>query len=120
MEESRYAIKKDQLEKEQCEEKQRQEELCREEELGEEIQLKEICFEKIRFEKGGRPQIQPQGFEVCRARSESDEEGTAEVRSQREEGHEPEAGDCDRIVRSPQKGSKGSPCQEEVVEMNEG
>ncbi|MBV8113998.1 MAG: hypothetical protein JO300_04600 [Silvibacterium sp.] len=121
MEDRKHAIQEDQFEKEQ-----RKEERVEEEQRNQEEQCKEgLCFEEERCEEVEREkevhraQVQPKGFEIGRAGNESDEAREAEVRAQRQEGHESEAGHRDRIVRGPEKGSKSTPWEEIVKEVVE-
>lgn len=119
MEESSYAIQEDECEEEQRKkEHQREEELCFEEKLGEEVQREEVCCEKVCFKKSERPEIWSASFEVRRARDASDERREAEIGAQRQEGHESEAGDRDRIVGGSKEGSQGAPSEEELVGMS--
>jgi hypothetical protein len=109
VEERKHAIQEDQFEEEQRKKEQQcKKKLCLEEERCEEVERKEEVHPA---------QVQPQGFEVSRAGNESDEGREAEVRGQRQEGDEPEAGHRDRIVRSPKEGSESAPSEEEILEI---
>jgi hypothetical protein len=54
-----------------------------------------------------QPQIWPRGTKARGERDAPSQERNAQVR-QRAESEEPEAGNCDRIVRGAEKGSKSS------------
>jgi hypothetical protein len=127
VEERKHAIQEDQLEEKQRKEERVEKEQRKEERVEKEQREKErLCLEEDRCEEVERekevhrPQVQPKGFEVSRARNESDEERDAEVRAQRQEGLESEAGHRDRIVRSPKEGSKSTRSEEEVLEIVSG
>jgi hypothetical protein len=82
------------------------------EEAGKEIQCK--AGEEIQ-----RKKVQPQGVILRRARDEGDEAGQAQVGTQREEGHQPQAGNRDRLVGGAQGGREGS-IQEDVCQEGSG
>jgi hypothetical protein len=78
---------------------------------------KKECQQKnIREEEQLRPQVRKGIGQERRARDEGHEEGHAEEWPQRQEGHKPEAGHRNRLVRSTQVRREGS--KEEELALN--
>src|SRR5579875_1158814 len=84
-------------------EDKREEDCC--EEHGE-IFVQEVCREEI-FRQGRRPQVQPARERGCSRRDARDEARSASPWPVRQEGDQPQAGDCDRFVEGTPRGRKG-------------
>jgi hypothetical protein len=68
------------------------------EEGSQEVHEENILEEEQREEVEFIAQVQPVGRQECRTRDEGDETGQTEERPERQEGDQPQAGDCDWIV----------------------
>jgi hypothetical protein len=79
-----------------------------------EIELQQVQRQEVRLEEIIQPQVLSIRGQERRNRDARNEEGQAEIRPQRQEGHKPETGDRYRSIEGAQRREKGA--DKEVID----